>query len=167
MIVVDSGVRSIALSSDSSHVVTCADDCTKVWAVDGLRLVQTLDTPQAVCATFVVTSFNYVAVGTREGALHICDVQAGLVIQSLEDAHTGNIWSLVCSRDGKTVVSAGSDKQVCVYVHCLGVVSAWILVLSLCCYVTALVLSASDHVLLLYPVVALSLHLDSLGLPVA
>lgn len=133
MIVVDLGVRSIALSSDSSHVVTCADDCTKVWAVDGLRLVQTLETPQAVCATFVVTSFNYVAVGTREGALHICDVQAGLVIQTLEDAHTGNIWSLVCSRDGKTVVSAGSDKQVCVYVHCLGVVSGWIL-----CFVSVL-----------------------------
>eukprot|EP00658_Telonema_sp_P-2_P052706 TRINITY_DN4096_c0_g1_i3.p1 TRINITY_DN4096_c0_g1~~TRINITY_DN4096_c0_g1_i3.p1 ORF type:complete len:886 (-),score=243.24 TRINITY_DN4096_c0_g1_i3:66-2615(-) len=107
-----SGIRCVALSSDSSHLVTCSEDSAKVWAVKGLRLVQTLETPQALTACFILGSYNYVVVGSKSGTLSVCDVSAGAILHQLPDAHTGNIWSTVCSHDGKMVVSAGADKMV-------------------------------------------------------
>lgn len=106
------GVRCVALSSDSSHLVTCSDDSAKVWAVKGLRLVQTLDTPQALCACFILGSYNYVVVGGKDGTIRVCDVAAGVIIDEHEAAHKGNIWAVVSSHDGKTLVSSGADKVI-------------------------------------------------------
>jgi len=110
-----SGIRAVAMSADSVHVCSVSKESTKVWAVtegEGpLRLVQRLEPKDVLCVSFVV-SHNYVLLGSHDGSLSLCDVGAGTVVHEVPEAHEGKIWSLVCSYNGKVIVTGGSDKMV-------------------------------------------------------
>jgi len=109
-----SDVRAVCLSADDSLLVSTSNAGAKVWNPRTGKCLRSVDgVGYGLSATFCGDG-RHVAVGTKEGALELINVDAGQVVQKYE-AHTGALWSVCRTPDSSGLVTASADKDVKVW----------------------------------------------------
>jgi len=106
-----SDVRSVALASDDSLMVSTSSAGAKVWNPRTGVCLRTNDQVGYGLSSCFIPGNRHVVIGTKEGHLEIMDVVSGDVIQQLE-AHTGAVWSINLLPDNSGLVSGSADKDV-------------------------------------------------------
>jgi U3 small nucleolar RNA-associated protein 12 len=106
-----SDIRSVALSSDDSLIVSTSADSCKIWNSRTQECIRTVETGFALCALFCPGD-KHVVVGLKSGALLLIDISSAEVIQNIEDAHTGALWSMALRPDCRGIVTGSADKDV-------------------------------------------------------
>jgi WD40 repeat protein len=76
------------------------------------------DTAGSICRTVGMWR-DVVAAGYEDGTIRIWDRSAGKLLRTLS-AHTGRVWSVAFSPDGKTLASGSGDNSVRVWDVCSG-----------------------------------------------
>lgn len=107
-----SEVRALGLSSDDS-LLASADSLgsLKIWNVKTGRCIRTLACGYALTLTWLPGD-KYVVVGCKDGSIRTFDIPAGENVETLQQAHTGPVWSIALNPDGLSCVSASADKDV-------------------------------------------------------
>lgn len=104
-----SDVRSLALSSDDSLLVSTSQDLTKIWNIHSRTPIRTIESGYGLCSCFLPGN-RHILIGTKEGTLELYDVSSGDLLEEIE-AHKGEVWSMSLQPDKKGLVSGGADKQ--------------------------------------------------------
>ncbi|KAF5100063.1 hypothetical protein D0Z00_001400 [Geotrichum galactomycetum] len=104
-------IRALSISSDDRMVASASNGSLKVWNIRNRNCIRTFECGYALCASFLPGD-ALILVGTKEGHLSLYDVASSSLIETVEDAHPGSVWSLDVGSDGKTIVTCGSDKTV-------------------------------------------------------
>ncbi len=102
-------VRAMALSSDDKMLATAANGSLKIWNVRTQSCIRTFECGYALCCAFLPGD-KVVLVGTKAGTLELFDVASAAVLDAVEGAHEGAIWSLQVHPDGRSVVTGSADK---------------------------------------------------------
>lgn len=116
------GIRGIQISSDDSLACTVSKTSTKIWNVAKRSCTQSLapsidEKPcYGLCASFLPGN-THIVLGTREGHLLLLDIAAGDVVDYVENAHQGAIWSIDIRRPTTkqpaiALVTGSADKTV-------------------------------------------------------
>lgn len=106
-----SDVRALCLTSTDDMVLSVGQKESKMWSVRSLECVRSLDVENGLCCC-VLPGDKHAVIGTKDGKLVLVDLNTGDVLQTLQ-AHKGSIWSVDVRRDGKGMVSGGSDHNIC------------------------------------------------------
>lgn len=106
-----SDIRSVAISSDDSLIVSTSADSCKIWNSRRQECVRTVETGFALCAIFCPGD-HHVVVGLKSGGVLLIDISSSEIIQSIDDAHTGAVWSLALRPDNRGIVTGSADKDV-------------------------------------------------------
>jgi U3 small nucleolar RNA-associated protein 12 len=105
-----SDVRSLAMSSDGSLLLTASNGSVKLWNTTTCQSVRTMKGGYALCCAFVPGDLHAL-VGTKTGNLIVYNLASGLAVHDVA-AHEGALWSLAIRPDGRGFMTGGADKQV-------------------------------------------------------
>ncbi|KAL0021070.1 hypothetical protein WJX79_008561 [Trebouxia sp. C0005] len=105
-----SDIRTVALSSDDSLLLSGSNNEVKIWNPRSGVCLRTIEAGYGLCALFAPGN-RHAVVGTKEGTLDVLDVGASSRLQSVE-AHAGAVWSLAALPDNSGFVSGSADKEV-------------------------------------------------------
>jgi U3 small nucleolar RNA-associated protein 12 len=105
-----SEIRSVSLSSDDRLLASFGPGLVKIWDIETLQCIRTLECGHALCGSFLPGD-RYVAVGTKAGNLQLFDLGSSTMVQDVK-AHNGSIWSLDIRPDENGLVTGGGDKNV-------------------------------------------------------
>ena len=103
-------VRALALTSDSSTIVSVSNGSTKIWGLHSRVCRRTVECGYGLCAA-VVPGNRHVVVGTKEGTLQVVEINSGVILEEIE-AHQGAVWSVATRPDGSGIVSGSADHTV-------------------------------------------------------
>ncbi|KAL6500872.1 Dip2/Utp12 protein [Orobanche hederae] len=103
-----SDVRSVALSSDNTLLMSTSYSTIKIWNSSTGSCLRTMDSGFGLCGLFVPGD-KYAIVGTKSGTLEIIDVRSGICVEVVE-AHGGPVDSIAATVDG--FVTGSADKDV-------------------------------------------------------
>lgn len=78
-----SDVRSLALSSDDTLLLSTSHNAVKIWNLTSGTCIRTIDSSYGLCSSFVPGD-KYALVGTKEGTLEIIDVGSGSRIEIIQ-----------------------------------------------------------------------------------
>lgn len=105
-----SDVRSVALSSDNTLLMSTSHNAVKIWNPSTGTCLRTIDSGYGLCCSFVPGN-RYAVVGTKNGALEIIDVGSGSSTEVIE-AHAGSVRSIASIPDGSGFVTGSADHDV-------------------------------------------------------
>eukprot|EP01018_Ginkgo_biloba_P035814 Gb_01025 [translate_table: standard] len=105
-----SDIRNLTLSSDSTLLMSTSHNAVKIWNPSTCSCLRTMEAGYGLCGSFVPGN-RYTIVGTKAGTLEIFDIGAGERSKVIE-AHSGSVWSLVPTPDGKGFVTGSADHDV-------------------------------------------------------
>ncbi|KAG5456154.1 MAG: WD40-repeat-containing domain protein, partial [Olpidium bornovanus] len=94
-------VRALALSSDDELLCSGSNGARK----------RSLNCGHTLTASFLPGN-RHVIVGTKSGDLELYDIQSASLVEKIETAHDGAIWSLQVRPDKRGLVTGGADKDV-------------------------------------------------------
>ncbi len=110
-------IYSLAWSSDSQYIVLgIASSCMAVKEISsGKELFRYVYLPFGM-KLYITWSPDgaYLAVGARDGTVHICDAHTGRLITILRD-HQGPIYTLKWSPDGMRLAAGGENQTVTIW----------------------------------------------------
>lgn len=106
-------VRATCFSSDYSQLCTVSNKECKIWNVDTGSCIRSVTDciGYGLCCKFLPGN-KHVLVGTKQGDLHLIDVNHGDQVQHISNAHDGSIWNIVVKPDKRGVITGSSDKSV-------------------------------------------------------
>jgi RNA polymerase sigma factor (sigma-70 family) len=84
-------------------------ELTRIWNAEQGKLLISLKGSKQGSRTVAFLSNKILAVGGRDGKVRIWDVQTGMLSETLE-GHTGEIYSIAVSPDGKSLASVSQDE---------------------------------------------------------
>lgn len=90
----------------SSHL----QDSVKIWNLKSKSVIRTIPSGYALCSLFTPGN-RQVLVGTKTGEIEIFDISSSTMIRSIK-GHSGAIWSMDISPDGKQLVTGSADHDV-------------------------------------------------------
>lgn len=103
-------IRAVAFSSDSYAMCSVSNRECKVWSVETGTCVRSFtDLGYALCCKFLPGN-KHIVVGTKQGDLHLLDVNSGEQVQLVQKAHDGAIWSVIVKPDKRGIITGSSDK---------------------------------------------------------
>ncbi|XP_030541100.1 WD repeat-containing protein 3 [Rhodamnia argentea] len=105
-----SDVRSVALSSDNTLLMSTSHNSVKIWNPSTGSCLRTIDSGYGLCG-LIVPQNKYALVGTKDGAIEIFDVGSGTRIEVLE-AHGGSIRSIVAIPNQNGFVTGSADHDI-------------------------------------------------------
>ena len=94
-----SDIRTVALSSDDSLLLSGSNNEVKIWNPRSGACLRTIESGYGLCALFAPGN-RHAVVGTKEGRLDVLDVGASSRLQSVE-AHSAAVWSLAALPDSR------------------------------------------------------------------
>ncbi|MCI0639533.1 MAG: protein kinase [Gemmataceae bacterium] len=105
-----SGRTQVVWSPDARRFMTVEDrKYARVWDTETGRLVADLGLqPSMTCITFNADG-RFLALGGVEGKMFLWDVTANREIMAVTGGHTGTLYGLAVSPDGRRLASAASD----------------------------------------------------------
>lgn len=106
-----SDIRALALTTTDDMVLSVGQKESKMWSVRSLECVRSIEVENGLCCC-ILPGDKHAVIGTKDGKLVLVDLNSGDIMQSLQ-AHKGSIWSVDVRRDGKGMVSGGSDHNIC------------------------------------------------------
>ncbi|CAO1633213.1 unnamed protein product [Jaminaea pallidilutea] len=107
-----SAVRALGMSSDDSLLASAdSQSSLKIWNVKTGRCIRTMPCGYALTLSWLPGD-RYVIVGCKDGSIITYDVPAGEVVESIQKAHDGPVWSIALHPNGMQCVSASADKNV-------------------------------------------------------
>ena len=104
-----SEVRTVCIANDSSLIISCSKESTKVWSKSKSSCIRTLLSGYALCSV-VAPGNRHVIMGSKTGKLYVIDL-GNSTVSNIIDAHLGEVWTLDQYPNMKGVVSGGSDKS--------------------------------------------------------
>jgi U3 small nucleolar RNA-associated protein 12 len=104
-----SGIRAVALSSDSALVASTSRDQVKIWNARSMRCVRTLRSGYGMCVTFLPGN-RHVVIGTKEGNIELFDIASGDRVHVEEGAHASAIWSVAVRPNQRGMLTGSADK---------------------------------------------------------
>lgn len=108
-----SAVTSVSFSPDGQRIVSCSVDGTvRVWNTSGNRDQRMLHGSHH--SVFSPDSQRLVSAGRNDNTIKVFDVATGTERMALS-GHTGRVWSVAFSPDGKRIVSGSFDKSLRVW----------------------------------------------------
>lgn len=105
-----SDVRSVALSSDNTLLMSTSYNVAKIWNPSTGTCLRTIETGYGLCGAFVPGN-RYSVIGTKSGKVEIIDVGSGTCIETVE-AHADSVGSIVLIPDGSGFVTGSIDHDV-------------------------------------------------------
>ncbi|KAL6045453.1 beta transducin [Balamuthia mandrillaris] len=105
-----SDIRSVALSDDDTLLLSTSNNMVKVWNIESLQCIRTLESGYGLCGAFVPGN-RHVIIGTKAGTIELYDLASSTCLQ-LEEAHNGAVWSISINPDQTGFVSASADQTV-------------------------------------------------------
>lgn len=107
-----SDIRTIAVSSDDSMILTACDLVIKLWNTTTGNCIRTLpSTGGKPTSSLFLPGNKHVIIATRDGTLDLYDCQSCTLLESIA-AHSGPIWSIDMRPDKGGIASGGDDKTV-------------------------------------------------------
>lgn len=107
-----SDVRAIDISGDNKLLATASNGTLKIWNIKTNSCIRTFECGYALACKFLPGG-ALVVLGTKTGDLHLYDLASSTLLNTIEGAHSGAIWSLDMTTDGKRLVTGSADKTVC------------------------------------------------------
>ena len=111
-----SDIRTVALSSDDSMLLSGSNTEVKIWNPRSGACLRTIQAGYGLCALFAPGN-RHAVVGTKEGTLDLIDVAASSRVQSVT-AHSGAVWSLAALPDSRSDSPLPSTLIIGFYSHC-------------------------------------------------
>ena len=87
-----------------------ATEGIKIWNMKNRTCIRTMDSGYALTSVFTPSN-RHVVVGTKAGTLELYDIPSGVCVATIE-AHTGAVWSIALTADGRSLVSGSADHDV-------------------------------------------------------
>lgn len=104
-------VRAIDISDDNKLLATASNGSLKIWNIKTKSCIRTFECGYALACKFLPGG-ALVVIGTKTGDLNLFDLASSTLLSSIEAAHSGAIWSLDLTADGKRLVTGSADKSV-------------------------------------------------------
>eukprot|EP00041_Stephanoeca_diplocostata_P026325 m.707758 g.707758 ORF g.707758 m.707758 type:complete len:973 (+) comp22936_c1_seq3:138-3056(+) len=104
-------LRAVTLSDDDKFVCTTSNKGAKIWDRGTKQCIRSLEAGYGLCVMFVPGN-RHVIIGTRSGELQLFDVASGKLLETIDDAHDGAIWSMDLQPDKHGFVTGGADHSV-------------------------------------------------------
>ncbi|XP_004363419.1 WD repeat domain-containing protein [Capsaspora owczarzaki ATCC 30864] len=105
-----SDIRSLALSSDESLILSTSNNELKIWNRVTKACLRTIECGYGLCSLFVPGN-RHVIVGTKTGELQLFDIASGVMLENVK-AHEGAVWSICLRPDRRGFVSGSADHDV-------------------------------------------------------
>uniref|UniRef100_A0A1D1Y8G0 WD repeat-containing protein 3 n=1 Tax=Anthurium amnicola TaxID=1678845 RepID=A0A1D1Y8G0_9ARAE len=105
-----SDIRSIALSSDSTILLSTSHNAVKIWNPSNGSCLRTIESEYGLCSALLPGNMHAL-VGTKSGTLEIIDIQSSCCVEVVE-AHGGSIRSIALTPDGNGFVTCGADHDI-------------------------------------------------------
>jgi WD40 repeat protein len=104
-------VEAVALSSDSRHALSGADDCAlRWWDLDSGACLHTLQGHTGrVWAVALISDGQKALSGSADGTLRWWDLQTGACLRTLQ-GHTARVSAVALSGDGRHGLSGSWDR---------------------------------------------------------
>ena len=103
-----SDVRTLTLDSDSSLIVSCSKENTRVWNKSTMSCIRSIESGYALTSCMVPGN-KHVIIGTKMGQLFIVDI-GNSQVSTVIDAHLQEIWAMQPFPNMRGIVTGGSDK---------------------------------------------------------
>lgn len=111
----DNKANDIKITSDSKMIIILRKNAINIYQFEG-RKVATINDDDFDSSAIAITpddkNFIY---GCLNGAIKICDLNSGNLLNTLEDAHSDSITSIAISSDGKKMVISSSDYTISIW----------------------------------------------------
>ncbi|KAL6133466.1 hypothetical protein ACLB2K_065701 [Fragaria x ananassa] len=105
-----SDVRSVALSSDNTLLMSTSHNAVKIWNPSTGSCLRTIDSGYGMCG-FIIPNSEYALVGTKSGTMEIINIGSGTCIESVE-AHGGSVMSIAAIPNENGFVTGSADHDV-------------------------------------------------------
>ena len=105
-----SDVRSVAVSSDNTAILSASHEAIKVWSRSTQNCIRTIKSGYGLCS-FFVPGDRHAIIGTKEGKIQIFDIGSATMTEEVQ-AHNKEIWSMHMSQDQRGFVTASGDQSV-------------------------------------------------------
>eukprot|EP00163_Fabomonas_tropica_P008142 TRINITY_DN17753_c0_g1_i1.p1 TRINITY_DN17753_c0_g1~~TRINITY_DN17753_c0_g1_i1.p1 ORF type:complete len:923 (-),score=232.55 TRINITY_DN17753_c0_g1_i1:604-3372(-) len=104
-------VRALALSNDDGMLASVSHGECKVWNTKSGQCFRTMPSGYGLGVLFVPGGQQLV-VACKSGALELYDLPSGEMIERVDEAHAGAVWSMHIAPDGKSFVTGSADRSV-------------------------------------------------------
>ncbi|PRQ43668.1 putative transcription factor WD40-like family [Rosa chinensis] len=105
-----SDVRSVALSSDNTLLMSTSHNAVKIWNPSTGSCLRTIDSGYGMCG-FIIPNSEYALVGTKSGTMEIINIGSGTCIEAVE-AHGGSVMSIAAIPNENGFVTGSADHDV-------------------------------------------------------
>lgn len=104
-------VRSLDISDDNKLLASASNGLLKIFNIRTGNCIRTFECGYALCCQFLPGA-ALVVLGTRAGDIELYDLASSSLLDVVEGAHNGAVWSLDLTPDGKSLVTGSADKSV-------------------------------------------------------
>ena len=104
-------IRAIDISDDDKLLATASNGSLKVWNLKTTNCIRTFECGFPLVCKFLPGGL-LVVIGTKQGELQLFDLASSTLLETVENAHDGAIWSLDITNDGKRLITGSADKTV-------------------------------------------------------
>ncbi|XP_049936725.1 uncharacterized protein LOC116265493 [Nymphaea colorata] len=105
-----SDIRSVALSSDSTMLMSTSHDSVKIWNPSSGSCLRTIESGYGLCSLFVPGN-RFALIGTKSGTLEVIDIGSSSRTELIE-AHTDAVRSLVSLPNKSGFITSSADHDV-------------------------------------------------------
>lgn len=118
-----SDVRSVSISQNNSTIMSASKESLKIWLIDCLSCIATIETENVTCCTFA-NALNitrncenrFALVGTKTGSLQIIDLAESRIVETIDVCDESKPLNCIFVRpDRNGVVCGGEDGIVRFY----------------------------------------------------